>query len=77
MVSALWSRSWSRSREFVRGLEGVVSFHITGRSSSRPSRRSLPYREVYGDISRTSALQGQLTVFTVTVCHTAGQYGEK
>ena len=33
-------------------------------------------RGVQRDTSRTSPLQGQLTVLKVTVCHTAGHYGE-
>ena len=31
----------------------------------------------FGDTSPTSPLQGQLTVVEVTVCHTAGHYGEE
>ena len=32
---------------------------------------------VLDDTSRTSPLQGHLTVLKVTVCHTAGHYGEE
>ena len=31
---------------------------------------------VYGDTSRTSPLQGHITVLTVTVCHTAKHYDD-
>ena len=42
-------------------------------------RRNFPQCQcgVEGDTSRTSPLQGYLTVLKVTVCHTAAHYGEE